>query len=95
MFWIPLPWCTSQSRIMTRSAPCVSRAYLAATATLLKMQKPQASSSSAWWPGGRMTAAPQLAVESPSNTASTTFRRLPQERSALSSEDGFYGLFGQ
>ena len=40
MSFVPLPWCTSQSRISTRSTPCAARACAAATATLLKKQKP-------------------------------------------------------
>jgi hypothetical protein len=33
------PWCTSQSKTSTRSAP-IALAFAAAAATLLKMQKP-------------------------------------------------------
>ena len=51
---VPLPWCTSKSTIATRCRPCRSSAYLAAMATLLKMQKPMARESrQAWCPGGR------------------------------------------
>jgi hypothetical protein len=39
MSLVPLPWCTSQSRISTRSTPCAAVARRAATATLLKKQK--------------------------------------------------------
>ncbi len=38
---VPLPWCTSQSRIATRSTPR-ARAWAAATATWLKRQNPMA-----------------------------------------------------
>ena len=51
MSFVPLPWWTSQSRISTRSTPCAARACAAATATLLKKQKPIARAASAWWPG--------------------------------------------
>ncbi len=47
MSFVPLPWCTSQSRISTRSAPWAARACAAATATLLKKQKPIACDASA------------------------------------------------
>lgn len=47
---VPLPWCTSQSRMSTRSAPA-ARAARAAMAALLKKQKPMAVLLSAWWPG--------------------------------------------
>jgi hypothetical protein len=53
MSLVPLPWCTSQSRTNTRSAPSASSACRAATATLLNRQKPIARAGSAWWPGGR------------------------------------------
>src|SRR3954451_18436105 len=53
MSFVPLPWCTSQSRTKTRSSPSESRACRAATATLLKKQNPIARRGSAWWPGGR------------------------------------------
>ena len=58
MSFVPLPWCTSQSRISTRSAPCSARACAAATATLLKKQNPIARAASAWWPGGRSAETP-------------------------------------
>ena len=38
--FVPLPWCTSQSTIITRSAPSASRACRAAIATLANRQKP-------------------------------------------------------
>jgi hypothetical protein len=44
---VPLPWCTSQSRISTRSSPWVPVACRAATAALAKKQKPIARSGSA------------------------------------------------
>jgi hypothetical protein len=47
MAFVPLPWCTSQSKISTRSIPCASIARRAATAMLLKMQKPIARAGSA------------------------------------------------
>ena len=37
---VPLPWCTSKSTMATRSRPRTSSACRAATATLLKKQKP-------------------------------------------------------
>ena len=53
MSFVPLPWWTSQSTIITRSSPSESSAWRAATATLLNRQKPIARVGSAWWPGGR------------------------------------------
>ena len=50
---VPLPWWTSKSTMATRSSPRTSSAWRAATATLLKKQKPIAWSRVAWWPGGR------------------------------------------
>ena len=41
---MPLPWCTSQSRISTRATPSSACSARAATATLLKRQKPIARS---------------------------------------------------
>ena len=64
MSFVPFPWCTSQSRMAILFKPCSFWACRAATATLLNMQKPQAFSSLAWWPGGRMAAKPQLQLES-------------------------------
>ena len=40
MSLVPLPWCTSQSTIITRSSPRASSACRAATAMLLNRQKP-------------------------------------------------------
>ena len=51
MSLVPLPWCTSQSTIITRSSPWASSAWRAATAMLLNRQNPIARSDSAWWPG--------------------------------------------
>ena len=45
---VPLPWCTSKSMMATRFMPWRSQAYLAATATLLKKQKPMAWLRVAW-----------------------------------------------
>ena len=45
--FVPLPWWTSQSTIITRSSPRSSSARRAATATLLNRQKPIARSGSA------------------------------------------------
>ena len=47
MSLVPLPWCTSQSTIITRSRPRASSAYCAATAMLLNRQKPIAREGSA------------------------------------------------
>ena len=63
--WVPLPWCTSQSRISTRAAPSV-RAASAATAALLMKQNPIIRSGSAWCPGG-----------APARTRSRACRRAP------------------
>ena len=38
--WVPLPWCTSQSAMSTRSAPNARAAWRAPIARLLKTQKP-------------------------------------------------------
>ncbi len=64
MSCVPLPWCTSQSTIATRSTPSSACAQRAAIAIESKRQKPIARSCSAWWPGGRARASP------PSRTAS-------------------------
>ena len=45
---VPLPWCTSQSSISTRSAPSESSAWRAATETFAKRQKPIARAASQW-----------------------------------------------
>ena len=55
MSLVPLPWWTSQSSTRTRSMPCSSSACCAATATLLKMQKPIAA------PFGMVARRPQSA----------------------------------
>src|SRR5215213_26558 len=52
MSWVPLPWCTSQSRMATRPAPR-ERACPAATAAWLSRQNPIPVALPAWWPGGR------------------------------------------
>ena len=65
---VPFPWWTSKSTIATRRSPSSDWAWRAAMATLLKMQKPIASDSSAWWPGGRTSAKPSrstAAIEQP------------------------------
>ncbi len=72
MSLVPLPWCTSQSTIITRSRPCASRACRAATATLLNRQKPIARSASAWCPGGRWIENPVGARPSISRSTSDT-----------------------
>mmetsp|Transcript_4558 Transcript_4558/g.12455 ORF Transcript_4558/g.12455 Transcript_4558/m.12455 type:complete len:229 (-) Transcript_4558:594-1280(-) len=74
MCCVPLPWCTSQSRMSTRCAPQPCAA-LAATAALLKKQKPMAMLLSAWWPGGRTMAAPCAA--SPWTTLQATSAAPP------------------
>ena len=52
MSWVPLPWWTSKSTMATRSTPWAACACRAATAALLKKQKPIGVAASAWWPGG-------------------------------------------
>ena len=74
---MPLPWCTSQSRIITRSAPS-RRAASAATATLLNRQKPIAWACSAWCPGGR--AQTKALAASLAQTASTAATAAPAPR---------------
>ena len=54
MSWVPLPWWTSKSTMATRSTPWAACACRAATAALLKKQKPIGVAASAWWPGGRV-----------------------------------------
>ena len=83
---VPLPWCTSKSTMATRSRPRTSSAWRAAMATLLKKQKPMASSRVAWWPGGR-TAQKALAT-SPSSTASVAATAAPAARSTASQVAG-------
>jgi hypothetical protein len=84
MSLVPLPWCTSESMISTRSAPQRSIARCAATATLLNRQKPIARADSAWCPGGRCSDAPTFGP-SPSS-ASTIATAPPAECSAASQE---------
>ena len=84
MSFVPLPWCTSQSRTSTRSAPRPSSARRAAIATLLNRQKPIARAASAWWPGGR---SPQKVTSaSPDSSASTARTAPPAECSAASND---------
>ena len=82
MSFVPLPWCTSQSRTNTRSTPSASRAWRAATATLLKKQNPIATRGSAWCPGGRSPQNPTDA--SPATSASTSATAPPAACSAAS-----------
>ena len=82
MSFVPLPWCTSQSRTSTRSSPSESSACRAATATLLNRQKPIARAGSAWWPGGRSPQNPNGA--SPATSASTSAHAPPAACSAAS-----------
>ena len=56
----------------------------AATAMLLKRQKPIARETSAWWPGGRT--ARKAASPSPRRNASTAAIPAPADRSAASQE---------
>ena len=83
---VPLPWCTSQSRISTRSSPCAPVARRAASATLPKKQKPIACDGSAWWPGGRSAETPTRA--SPPSSPSVSATAPPAARSAASNVDG-------
>ena len=71
---VPLPWCTSQSRMHTRSRPC-ARAALAATATAFVRQKPIGRSALAWCPGGRT--AQNAADARPSSTSATASQAAP------------------
>jgi hypothetical protein len=48
MSLVPSPWWTSQSKMKTRRAPRASSACRAATATLLKRQKPEIVAPRAW-----------------------------------------------
>ena len=79
---VPLPWCTSQSRIRTRSSPCAEVARRAATAALPKKQNPIACSGSAWCPGGRSADTPARAA--PPSRPSTSAAAPPAARSAAS-----------
>ena len=69
---MPLPWWTSQSRTRTRSTPHSASAWAAATATLLKRQKPIARSRSAWWPGRAQAAEGEAARPPSSRSAACT-----------------------
>ena len=80
---VPLPWCTSKSTMATRCRPCTSSAWRAATATLLKKQKPIAWSRVAWWPGGRT--AQKALLARPDSTSSVAATAAPAERSAACS----------
>ena len=53
MSFVPLPWCTSKSKIKTFASPCLVCAWRAAAAAVPKRQKPIAPRGSAWCPGGR------------------------------------------
>lgn len=46
--WVPLPWCTAQSKIAMRSTAVVARTWQAAIARLEKIQKPMPVSGVAW-----------------------------------------------
>ena len=83
---VPLPWCTSQSRISTRSSPCALVARRAATAALPKKQNPIACDGSAWCPGGRSAETPACAV--PPSSPSTSAVAPPAARSAASKVAG-------
>ncbi len=86
MFWVPLPWWTSKSKMASRDSWWTARACMAPMATLLNTQKPIASMASAWWPGGRM--ALNALAASPAITASTAAQAAPAARSAASPEWG-------
>ena len=85
--FVPLPWCTSKSKISTRRAPCASIACCAPIAMLSNRQKPIACARSAWWPGGRCSDAPAETPSSPSS-ASTSATAPPAACSAASNEPG-------
>ena len=92
MSLVPLPWWTSQSTISTRRAPSASRAWRAATATLLMRQKPIPISRLAWWPGGR--AALKATSASPPRRASTIAQAPPAACSAAVHEPALIGVSG-
>ena len=48
MSFVPLPWCTSKSKIITRAIPRARCACLAAAATVPKRQNPIADLGVAW-----------------------------------------------
>src|SRR5438132_343079 len=89
---VPLPWCTSKSMIATRSMPCASIAWRAATATLLKMQKPMARARQAWWPGGRT--GQNALFTSFFSTRSVAITPAPAARSAACSVHRFIAVSG-
>ena len=80
MSLVPLPWCTSQSTIITRESPWATVARRAATAALPKKQKPIARAASAWWPGGRSALTPTS--QAPPSRESTSSTAPPAARSA-------------
>ena len=92
MSLVPLPWWTSQSRIITRSSPCASSAWRAATAMLLNRQKPIARAGSAWWPGGRWALKPIGAA--PSSSRSTSSTAPPAACSAASNDPSLIDRVG-
>lgn len=75
---------THQSMITDLVPGIFSWITLAATATLLKKQKPMCSSGSAWWPGGRTMAKALRILERGSMTASAVSMTPPQESLAAS-----------
>ena len=81
MSLVPLPWWTSQSRIRTRSAPAASSARRAATATLLKRQKPIARAGLRVV-SGRSVQRGAEARASPPSSASTSAAAPPAACSA-------------
>ena len=90
---MPFPWWTSKSATRTRVAPKCSTRSFAATAIVLKKQKPIACVASAWWPGGR--AATKTAGARFSITASTAARTSPVARYAAENVAAEMGLSGQ
>src|SRR4030066_137353 len=52
MLWVPLPWWTSQSMIITLDTPCFACRYRAVIAALFRRQNPIPSARPAWCPGG-------------------------------------------
>ena len=89
-FWVPLPWCTSQSTTAIRPTPRVARRWRAAIAMLPSMQKPRPVSGSAWCPGGRTSAYTELTR--PSSTASAATMQPPAESRATSRLPGPNGV---
>ena len=78
---VPLPWWTSQSRIRTRSAPHSAIACAAATATLLKRQKPIARVALGVVPG-RAQRRRRRSRASPASSALGRRRRRRRRRAA-------------